>query len=902
MRLKRLATTRSLHLSLAEFKAIQRHYAQIKIQRTRKKLGLPTAPTTAELEMLAQTWSEHCKHKIFNATIYYDDGKKVKRIRSLYQTYIKTLTAELQNERKDLLSVFHDNAGVFAFTAKWSIAVKVETHNTPAALAPFGGALTGIVGVNRDILGTGIGAKPLFNTNVFCLADPKAARGNLPVNVYHPQRMLSGVHRGIERGGNESGIPTVNGAMVFDERYLGRPLVFCGSGGLLERSIKGRSGVAKPIAVGDYIVTAGGRVGKDGIHGATASSGALTEASPTSIVQIGDPITQKKLSDFLMVAKTRYYYKTLTDNGAGGLASSVGELAQHTNGAQLHLQLVPLKYPQLAPWEILVSESQERMTLVVAPTQWRKLQKLAEQYDVEIARLGEFTRTGVFEAFYLNKHVVHLPLAFLHNGVPTLMLEAKFTPAPLHAQSQIPAAAAATIPTALFPAALQQKLRTTKTPTQTLSSSFLPVLKAMLARPNIASKESWVRRYDHEVKARTVIKPFDGADGHGANDAAVIRPLLNHNKGLAIACGIVPRYGEAVQTPDAYAMTAGAIDEAVRNLTAVGADPASWVGLDNFAWPDPLPSPAVPDSAAKLGQLVRSAEALYEICRQYKLPLISGKDSMKNDTVLRSPSGKRKRISIPPTLLFTALATLPNIATALSAAFKQAGSLIYIAGMTYPECGCSEYSGLLDHWQQQVKLEMPPNGDGDAAAAFTAATRWQRSWQTLNVPIVRPASNLALYQNIYQATQERLLLSAHDLSDGGLLVALSECAFGGMVSTHLDLNSVPFKTFPPAKSSAKSSAKGSAKETLPYKPDFHTLAYSESHGRFIFEVAPSSKQRLEALFAASNVPLTLRCVGETRADTSKQNSAPRLSVRWHGQTFTAALASLRKVWSNALAF
>ena len=365
--LQRMSNDMVLALTIEEMRAIKAYYASPETKAHRTRAGLPSEPTDVELEVLAQTWSEHCKHKIFAADIEYtDETGKRQEIRSLYKTFIKAATEKVRPQAPWLKSVFTDNAGIIAFTEDWDVSMKVETHNSPSALDPYGGAMTGIVGVNRDILGSGMGSRPIFNTDVFCFASPFYAKA-IPEKLHHPRRIFKEVHRGVKDGGNESGIPTVNGSIVFDDRYLGKPLVFCGTGGLHPSTINGKPSWQKTIEPGDRILMAGGRIGKDGIHGATFSSVEMTEASPTSAVQIGDPITQKKLADFLLEARDAGLYRFVTDNGAGGLSSSLGEMARESGGCKLHLEKAPLKYPGLDPWEILVSEAQERMSFAVPP-------------------------------------------------------------------------------------------------------------------------------------------------------------------------------------------------------------------------------------------------------------------------------------------------------------------------------------------------------------------------------------------------------------------------------------------------------------------------------------------------------------------------------------------------------
>ena len=646
-----------LSLSLEEMKAIQGYFRRPAVLKSRAALGLEARPTDVELECLAQTWSEHCKHKIFSATIEYAaDGEPPQVIDGLFRTCIKRATEEIGRQVDWLVSVFHDNAGVVAFDDHWCLALKVETHNSPSALDPYGGAITGIVGVNRDILGTGIGSRMIFNTDVFCFAPPDYDKP-LTGKLLHPKRIFKGVHRGVRDGGNQSGIPTVNGAIVFDDRYRGKPLVFCGTGGLLPRRVAGRPGHEKKILPGDHVLMVGGRIGKDGIHGATFSSLELDENSPASAVQIGDPITQKKMADCLIEARDSGFIRSLTDNGAGGLSSSVGELARLSGGAELHLERAPLKYAGLAPWEILLSEAQERMTVAVAPEDLPAFMDLCRRREVEATDLGTFTDSGLFRVFYQGRTVAALELEFLHEGLPGMCLQARWEK-PSFQEPQLPPA------------------------DERLDRALL----ALLGRYNICSKEAVVRQYDHEVQALTVIKPFTGAQNDGPSDAAVLRPVPGSNRGVVIGCGIVPRYSDL----DTYNMAACAIDEALRNVVATGARPDRVAGLDNFCWPDPVYSEKTPDGRYKLAQLVRACRAVYDYCTAFGVPCISGKDSMKNDY----GSGAEK-ISIPPTLLFTVMGVIDDIRKAVTVDFKRPGDSIYVVGETFEELGGSEYYAML---------------------------------------------------------------------------------------------------------------------------------------------------------------------------------------------------------------
>lgn len=721
-----------LALNLQEMKAIQSHYRDPNVKRIREKMGLPVdAPTDAELECLAQTWSEHCSHKIFAAKIHHKDTEtgESTTIDSLFKTYIMKPTLDIQKEVDWLLSIFHDNSGVIAWNENWSLCMKAETHNSPSALDPFGGAMTGIVGVNRDILGTGLGARPIANTDVFCFGPPDYS-GNIPKGLFHPSRVFRGVHAGVRAGGNESGIPTVNGAIIFDERYLGKPLVYCGTVGIMPRLLPdGRESHDKTPTPGDIVYMVGGRVGFDGIHGATFSSLELTEDSPSSAVQIGDPITQKKMLDMIIEARDEGLIQVITDNGAGGLSSSVGEMAELTGGADLDLAVVPLKQAGLSPWEILVSESQERMTVGVKPEDCESFEALAALHEVEATAIGKFTDSGAFIVRMGTDVVAHLPISFLHDGCPQLELASEWTP-PTHAEVILPE-----------------------------DSQMGEALLRLIARPNIASKEWWVRSYDHEVIAQSVIKPFCGVNHDAPGDAAVIAPIQGQTQGAVISNGIIPRYSDI----DAYAMTAASIDEALRNAVCVGVDLDLIAGLDNFCWPDPVESQKTPDGRYKLAQLVRANRALDDVCRAYKLPCISGKDSMKNDAKLHG-----EKISIPPTILFSLIGNHKDVRKAVSSDFKTPGDRIYLCGESHQELGASEIAYML---RDETRGQSGIGG---------------------RIPEIDTTRNLALYRALTEAMQKELVSSAHDCSDGGLAVAISECCFGSDSGARVDVSPIMY--------------------------------------------------------------------------------------------------------------
>ena len=527
--LARLSRERLLALSVEEMRTIRDHFRGLAKDPRRRAADLPGSPTDVELECLAQTWSEHCKHKIFQATIRHDPGDgREETIRSLFSTYIKRSTEETDREVQAgegdswLVSVFHDNAGVVTFDEKRHLVYKVETHNSPSAIDPYGGAITGIVGVNRDPFGTGLGADLLANVWGYCFASP-FHEGELPEGLLHPRRIRDGVHAGVIDGGNQSGIPYGRGWERFDGRYLGKPLVFCGTVGALPVTIDGKPGESKRARPGDLIVMTGGRIGADGIHGATFSSAALDDHAPVQAVQIGDPITQKRMFDFLLEAREEGLYESITDNGAGGLSSSVGEMARQSGGARLDLALAPLKYAGLAPWEILVSEAQERMTLAVAPEKIDRLLELAGKREVEATVLGEFTDDGAFHVTHGDRTVALLDMDFLHDGAPDLQLHARWSP-PEHAE-----------------------------PPQQQRPDLGATLLEMLRRLNVGSGEAKARHYDHEVKGLTVVKPWIGEQGDVPAEATVFLADHDSTRGFVLSEGVNPHYSDI----DTYAMAHG---------------------------------------------------------------------------------------------------------------------------------------------------------------------------------------------------------------------------------------------------------------------------------------------------------------------------------------------------------
>jgi phosphoribosylformylglycinamidine synthase len=629
--LEALSRERCLALSVAELAAIRDHY---------RSLG--RAPLEIELETIAQTWSEHCCHKTLTAGYDHSGPDGVRRYDNLLKETVFAATRRIRaalGARDWCVSVFRDNSGVVRFDGDHDICVKVETHNHPSAIEPYGGAATGLGGVIRDVLGTGLGARPIANLDVFCVAPPDTPPADLPAGVIPPRRLLSGVVAGVRDYGNRMGIPTIAGAVAFDPGYVGNPLVFCGTVGIMPR------GTATQAAVeaGDLVVVAGGRTGRDGIHGATFSSVELSSASESQsggAVQIGHAINEKILADFVLEAAAERLFHAITDCGAGGLSSAVGEMGA-TLGADVDLERVPLKYAGLSATEVWISEAQERMVLAVPPAAWERLAAVAADEGVEATVIGRFTGSGRLVLRWEGQVAGELDCHFLHEGRPRLRLE-----------SRIPAAA--TAPLVWSPGAVDLGI-----------GGCLPLL---LAAPDVASKEWIIRQYDHEVQGGSVVKPLLGP-GEGPADGTVIRGVLGRERGIVIGIGLRHRVGDL----DPYRMAAGSIVEAVANAVAVGADPARLALLDNFCWGDcRRPEP--------LGALVEACRACHDVALALEAPFVSGKDSLNNVFAWTSPDGTRRERSIPHTLLITALGQVEDVRRVVTPDFKHAGDRIALVG------------------------------------------------------------------------------------------------------------------------------------------------------------------------------------------------------------------------------
>ncbi|GAB4510050.1 MAG: hypothetical protein OHK0046_06140 [Anaerolineae bacterium] len=756
-RLMAISHERRLSLDLHEMRAIRAYFA-----------GIQRDPTDAEIEMLAQTWSEHCVHKTFKARVAYTGpahgappGSEpvVQQIDGLLNTYIRAATDAVN--KPWVRSAFVDNAGIIKFDEQFDLAFKVETHNRPSAIEPFGGANTGVGGVVRDVLG--VSARPIANTDVLCFGLPDMPEEQLPEGVLHPRRIAAGVIAGIEDYGNKMGIPTVNGSITYHPGYTANPLVFCGCLGILPHGAH-RTGVQ----AGDFIVVVGGRTGRDGLRGATFSSMEMdttTSAVSGGAVQIGHPIHEKQVQEVVLRARDEGLYHAITDCGAGGLSSAVGEMGEHT-GATVQLETVPLKYPGLRPWEIWLSEAQERMVLAVPPEHWPRLQSIAAGQDIDAVVIGTFEATGRLTLTYGEKLVGDIEMAFLHDGLPQRTMEAVWSPP-------------------------------TSTGTGLIDSIDVEqTLLGLLAMPTIRSKEEVIRRYDHEVQTGTALKPLVGVDNHGPGDAAVIVPLdtLPKNgqpvRGAALSNGLCPQFD------DPYSMAWMAVDEALRNVVAVGADPDQVAILDNFSWGNT----SLPD---RMGALVRCAQGCYDAALAYQTPFISGKDSLNNEYL--GEDGQRH--AIPGTLVISALGIVPDAAKTATMDMKAANSMLFVVGETYDELGSSHL-----HLLHGVEGGQSPQPNPDALKTLRA---------------------------LYKVFQTGIVRACHDISEGGLAVALAEMCIAGRRGAEISLDNLP----------------GPAS-------DITACLFAESPTRFIVEV----HRRDAGIFSAMMGTVPHAWIGQTRTD------------------------------------
>jgi phosphoribosylformylglycinamidine synthase len=727
--LARISVERNLALNPSDIPTIRSYFTDKNVQADRARVGL-SDPTDVELEYISQARSDHCNHNTFQGLFHYRDltTGQSERVDNLFKTCIEAPTRALKEQKPWVVSVLWDNAGAGRFDDEHYYVITGETHNSPSNMEAYGGAITGIVGVYRDPLGTGKGSRLVMGGYGYCVG-PRDYRGDLKPHL-HPRRLLDGVIEGVRDGGNKSGIPTTFGQVIFDAGYLGKCLVFVTAVGIMPARINGEPAEQKRTSPGECVIMCGGRVGKDGIHGVTAASETFSENTPAGHVQIGDPYTQKKMHDFLLEARDKGLIQFITDNGGGGLSSSIGESARYANGCDIELEKVPLKYEGLDQWEIWVSESQERMTVSIRSEDLDAFMQLSRKHAVESTMIGRYTDSGKLHISYDGKTCAHIDLDLLMHGFPQWEFEADWI------------------------SPLQRGLAE---PVIDRPQDYNLLLQDMLARPNICSTEWIIRQYDHEVQGASVVKPLVGAQRDVNSDATVTRPVLGADKGLAFTQALLPAYSAI----DAYHMTTCCIDEAVRRLVAVGADLDHIGGVDNFCWPsiqyDPVDNP---DGKFKAAQLVRACWALRDLCEAYAIPLLSGKDSMYVDGRLPGRYGEMHKVSALETLQFSAISVVDDIRNCVTMDSKVPDDLIYVLGVTRDELGGSEY------YAHFGKIG-------------------------LNVPRVQAEDFWPIYKALSAAINRGWVASAHGIYRGGLGVHLAMVAMGGHLGMQVDLDRVP---------------------------------------------------------------------------------------------------------------
>lgn len=797
--LKEISQQWQLSLSLVEMHTIRDHFE-----------SLGRAPTDVELETIAQTWSEHCSHKTLAGRISYQDENGSRSYENMLKETIFAATLQIREDLGEndwCVSVFKDNAGIVRFDDQYNVAFKVETHNRPSALEPYGGANTGIGGVIRDTLGTGMGAKPICNTDVFCFANPDTPHDQLPPGVMHPRRIMKGVVSGVRDYGNRMGIPTVNGAVYFDDRYVGNPLVFCGNVGLIPKEMS-----FKEPQANDLIVSIGGKTGRDGIHGATFSSAELTESSDITsggAVQIGNAITEKMLMDVMLEARDRNLYSAVTDCGAGGYSSAVGEMGEEI-GAEVWLDRVPLKYEGLSYTEIWISEAQERMVFSIPERNWKEFEALCASESVVATVIGQFKPTGKLILKYGEEVVANMSMEMLHDGRPPVIREATYQPAPTKPLDPIG---------------------------DKSTEDWTADLTKILASPNVASKHWIIRQYDHEVQGGSVIKPLVGVQNDGPGDAAVVRPVLDSRRGLVIGCGMNPHFGDL----DTYHMAASAIDEAIRNCVAVGADPSRIAILDNFCW-------GHTDRPETLGSLVRAAIACQDVSVVMQTPFISGKDSLHNEFSYNNAEGARQTISIPSTLLISAMGQVDDVAQCVTMDLKAAGNQLFQVGITSDDLGGSHFALV-----------------NDLAGG--------------HVPTVDTEHAKLTFATLHAAIKSGLVRSCHDLSEGGLAAAVAEMAFAGGLGANIDIESVGVEI-----------ADSSPEDEIDMSYALASILFSESNTRFVVEIEPANVEAFKSAMGEIDV----QHLGSVTEE-------PKLQIEVAHNTIIAAdVETLKAAWLGTL--
>ena len=631
-------------------------------------------PTDVELQAIDQAWSEHCCYKssksILKETVFgFESSKKV---------------------------IAREDAGIMEFDSEHYYVVGLESHNHPSALDPYGGSATGIGGILRDVVC--MGAQPVALVDSLFFGDLDLPREKLADGVKHPRYLMGGVVAGIRDYGNRVGIPTVAGQVSFHPQYTYNPLVIVGCVGMVrkEMMIHSRAG-----AVGDVYILAGGRTGRDGIHGVTFASRDLDTGSVDDIgaVQLGDPITKEPLMHLCLELNEMKLLTGMKDLGGGGLSCVVGELALDGGfGARVNLEKVPLKVENMAPWEIWVSESQERMMFTVKPEDVDRVLARSKAWDVEAVPIGKVITE--------KRNIVRF------NGVEILNLDLEFTtggpvynrPYNLPDYDTGPAA-----PLPEYPADLEK------------------TILDLVSQPEVASKDWVIRQYDHEVRGKTALKPIQGPIGKDVpGDSSVLKPVDDSWKGLALTTDVNPYLMEA----NPYHGTRSAVEEVCRNLAAVGAR------IDSLADCLCFGNPRKPDI---MGQFRASCEALKDAAMAVDVPYVSGNVSLYNETA----DG-----AIPPTPVLMGVGLVEDIRNCTTSDMKRDGS-IWLIGKTKEEMGASLY-------YRSIGKDCP------------------------NVPKTDFDSFIPRMEQLIQAIEQGEVVACHDISTGGIAVAVIEMCMSGV--------------------------------------------------------------------------------------------------------------------------
>ncbi|MEX0616572.1 MAG: phosphoribosylformylglycinamidine synthase subunit PurL [Candidatus Woykebacteria bacterium] len=691
--LLKISESGRLSLNISEMKEIQNYFK-----------GLGRGPTDIELETIAQTWSEHCSHKTLKGNFLHNG--------TLINNLLKTAIIEpsLALRKPYVVSAFEDNAGGVKIGNR-VICVKVETHNHPSALEPVGGAETGTGGVIRDIIGFGKGAKPVSSIVCFCVGPQDLSYDKLPQGVLHPKAILSGIVEGTKSYGNQMGIPTdfFQDSLLVHKNYVGNPLVYCGAVGETDLDSAKKLEPRK----GDLVVLLGGFTGRDGVHGANFSSESLKGKSETTslgAVQIGDAIMEKKTQDAILEIKDKRLSPWITDCGGGGLSSAIGETGKNI-GVLVNLDKVPKKYEGLSYSEIWISESQERMIVVCSEDNKGEILEICRKFDVPATVIGEFTGKSSLELYYGRKKVADIGMKFLHDGCPVVSGRTFW----------------------------KEKKRNRK---KASAVNFGEAIKKLLSDPDLTSKALIAHQYDSTVQGGTIIGPFTDEEELTHEDVTIRKLSEGQNLGFALTITANPNL---TSTNPRY-MSHWIITHSLAKLAVSGADFTKSALLDNFSW-------GSPKEVKVMGELVESLLGCKDAVEGFKVPFISGKDSLNNQF-----KGDKGEVTIPGTLLITALAPMLNIKKVVDQGFQNKDDAVLLLGELQKDMGGSCFGRLY-------------NLQGE-------------------IPKINFEKTRALLVQLSFAIRKGLIESGVAIGKGGLALALAKACVSSGLAAEINLDSL----------------------------------------------------------------------------------------------------------------